>query len=353
MECDRTSLGGVKPGSNAGFEPDFGRILTQIEHVLHVVEARLASVQPQGGTHRALGEGHATRSLVRDLQSLAFTGEQHRMIAHHISTANSGEADGFSLAGTGVTFATIDRHLLQVATQRTGNHLTHAQRRTRRSVDLVTMVSLDYFNVRVITENASSHIEQFQRQVDPDAEIGGENDGNVLARLGQQLLLRSIQPSGADHHGLARLTAEGQVFQHDFRQGEVDQHIELFSHRLYMAGQWHANPPKRGQLTGVDANQRAAGTYDGRRQAGQRRALLHRFDQDLAHAPCSAHHSYTSHADSLQIAEEPLHAFKPARGFRRVAVVVRQRTAELLEQFTLTTTQVDRGFDGNTAHQIA
>src|SRR5471030_2964430 len=129
MECDRTSLGSVKPGSNTLFEPDFGRILTQIEHVLHVVEARRSPIQPQCSTYRTLGEGHAAGRLVRDLEALALAGEQHRVITHHITTANSGEADGFPLAGTGMTFTTIDRNLLQITTQRTGNHFTHAQRR--------------------------------------------------------------------------------------------------------------------------------------------------------------------------------------------------------------------------------
>ena len=35
-----------------------------------------------------------------------------------------------------------------------------------------------------------------------------------------------------------------------------------------------------------------------------------------------------------------------------MAVVVRQGAAELFQQFTLTTPQVDRGFDCHTAHQI-
>src|SRR5471030_1547590 len=130
MECDRTSLGSVKPGSNTLFEPDFGRILTQIEHVLHVVEARRSPIQPQCSTYRTLGEGHAAGRLVRDLKSLALAGKQHRMITDHITTTNGGEADGLALASTGMTFTPIDCNLLQITIQRTGNHFTHAQRRT-------------------------------------------------------------------------------------------------------------------------------------------------------------------------------------------------------------------------------
>ena len=83
--------GGVKPGSNAVREPDFGCILTQIEHVLHVVKTRLAPIQPQGGTYRALGEGHATGRLVGDLDTLAVGGEQHGVITDDVTCAHRGE----------------------------------------------------------------------------------------------------------------------------------------------------------------------------------------------------------------------------------------------------------------------
>src|SRR5450830_647490 len=57
--------------------------------------------------------------------------------------------------------------------------------------------------------------------------------------------------------------------------------------------------------------------------------------------------------NSLQVAEEALHAIEEASGFRRMGIVARQRTAELFEQFTLTTAQVDRRFHRDTTHQVA
>ena len=50
------------------------------------------------------------------------------------------------------------------------------------------------------------------------------------------------------------------------------------------------------QLTRIGTDQRAVCAIDGYRQPGDWRLLLNRLDQRLAHAPCSAHHSYTSHA---------------------------------------------------------
>ncbi|MNP68572.1 hypothetical protein D3C76_1645490 [compost metagenome] len=65
-----------------------------------------------------------------DLQSLTLAGEQHRMITDHIPTTNRGEAYGFTLTNTGMTFTPIDRDLLQVTIQRLGDYLAHAQGRT-------------------------------------------------------------------------------------------------------------------------------------------------------------------------------------------------------------------------------
>ncbi len=70
-----------------------------------------------------------------------------------------------------------------------------------------------------------------------------EHDWNILARLHQQLLLLGAQARCADHHGLARLAAERQVFQHHVRQGEIDQHVELVGNLLQIAGQRNADPP--------------------------------------------------------------------------------------------------------------
>ena len=55
---------------------------------------------------------------------------------------------------------------------------------------------------------------------------------------------------------------------------------------------------------------------------------------------------------SLQVAEEALHAIEEASSFRRMGVIPLQRTAELFEQFSLTTPQVDRRLHHNAAHQV-
>ncbi|MNE30564.1 hypothetical protein D3C80_1240880 [compost metagenome] len=217
------------------------------------------------------------------------------MVTHYITCTHRGKANGLPITRAGLAFTAIDRHFLQVAPQRLGNHFTHAQGRARRCVDLVPVMRLDDFDVYFITQHARSGVEQLQAQVDTDAEVRREDDRDLLASFGQELLLFNAETGGADDHGLAGLAAERQVFQGDRRVGEVDQHVELIGNPLQITGQRNANAPDCRQLTGIGTHQRAVGTIDRRRQTCARR-LLNSFNQGLAHAPCSAHHSYTSHA---------------------------------------------------------
>src|SRR5690606_1631918 len=102
----------------------------QAQHILHVIQTGRLLLEPQGRTDRTLGEGHATGRLVSDFDPLAFCREQHRMVADHITGTHGREADGVALTRTCLPFPAIDRDLLQVAPQRRGHNLTHAQRGT-------------------------------------------------------------------------------------------------------------------------------------------------------------------------------------------------------------------------------
>ncbi|MNZ93102.1 hypothetical protein D3C78_1121570 [compost metagenome] len=230
-----------------------------------------------------------------DLQALTFGSKQHGVITDHIAGTHGGEADGLAITRTGLAFTAIHRHFLQVAAQRIGNHFTHAQRSTRRRIDLVPVVSLDDLDIDIITQHPRSHVQQLQAEVDANAEVGGEDDRNVLARFGQQLLFFGRETGGADDHRLACLAAERQVLQGHRGMSEVDQHVELVGDLGQVVGQQHADPAQRRQLTCISADQRAVGAIDRRGQPGTR-GLLHCFDQGLAHAPCRAHYRYTSHA---------------------------------------------------------
>ncbi|MCY1442438.1 hypothetical protein D9M71_588040 [compost metagenome] len=161
------------------------------------------------------------------------------------------------------------------------------------------MVSFGDFDIDIVTQHPGSGVEQLQAQVYADAEVGREDDRDILARLCQQLLLFNAEAGSADDHRLAVLSAEGEVLQGHCRVSEVDQHVELIDHTIQITRQRHADAADRSQLASVRADQRTVRTIHCRRQAGTR-CLLHGFDQGFAHAPGGAHHSYTSHRNQLQ-----------------------------------------------------
>src|SRR5690606_9863129 len=54
-----------------------------------------------------------------------------------------------------------------------------------------------------------------------------------------------------------------------------------------------------------------------------------------------------------EVAEEPLHALKPAAGLGRMRAVAFQRLAELFQQLALTFVEIDRRLHRHPAHQVA
>src|SRR5689334_14713891 len=64
------------------------RRLLQAQDVLHVIEAGFLADDPSGGAECTLGEGFAAGSFVGQFQPLAGVGEDYRVVAYDISTAD-------------------------------------------------------------------------------------------------------------------------------------------------------------------------------------------------------------------------------------------------------------------------
>ncbi len=235
-----------------------------------------------------------------DFHPLAVGGEQHGVIADHIASTHGGEANGFPGARAGLAFAAVHCHLVQITPQCLSHHLAHAQGGAGRRIDLVPVMGFDDLDIHFIAQHPGGGIQQFQAQVDADAEVGGKDDGDLLGRLAQQLLFFRGEAGGADHHGLAGGAADLQVLQGHRGVGEIDQHIELINHRRQIAHQGHANLAQTGQLTGIGADQAAVGPVDG---GAELRALglADGLDQGLAHAPSGAHYCDTLHSISSKL----------------------------------------------------
>src|SRR5690606_13984361 len=128
---------------------------------------------------------------------------------------------------TCLPFAAVDGDFLQIAPERIGHHLTHAQGGAGRRIDLVPVVRLDDLDVDLVAEHPRGGVQQLEAKIHANAEVGGEDDRDLLGRGSETLLLVHGKSSGADHHRLTSATADFQVLQGDRRVGEIDQHVEL------------------------------------------------------------------------------------------------------------------------------
>ena len=162
----------------------------------------------------------------------------------------------------------------------------------------MTVVRFDHLDVRVIPHHPSRHIQQLEAKVYTHAVVRRKDDGNVLGRLGEQRFFFFREPGRANHHRLARLTADLQVDQRGCRVREVDQHIKVVDHLRQVTTDRNAKATDAGQLTRVSADQ---GTLGALNRCGQRSTfnLANRLDQDLAHAPGCTYYRNTSHAALL------------------------------------------------------
>ncbi len=164
---------------------------------------------------------------MRDLDALAGSREQHRVIADDVAAAHGREADRLRIAFAGGALASVDRDAPKVAPERLRNHLAHLQRGTGRRVDLVPMVRLDDLDVVFVSEYAGCHLEQAQRDVHADAHVRREHDRNRLGRARDRRASGIVEPGRSDHHPDAAFDARAQVRQRARRPGEVDQEVGL------------------------------------------------------------------------------------------------------------------------------
>ena len=147
--------------------------------------------------------------------------------------------------------APVDRHFLEVPAERLGYHLAHAQGGAGRRIDLVPVMGLDDLDIHFVAQHPCRSIQKLQAKIHADAEVGSEDDRDILRRFGQQQLLVGAEAGGADDHRPARLAALLDVLQGYGGMGEVDQDVELLADLAQIPGQRHADPAETGQLAGV------------------------------------------------------------------------------------------------------
>ena len=129
------------------------------EHIAHVVQTVVFVDKEPGGAQRAQGERRATARPMCDLNAFAQPREQGGVIADDVSSAHGGKPDRGSLTLASHAFSPEDGTLREVAPQRAGDHLAHAQRRTRRRIHLVPVMRLDDLDVISLTQSTGGDLE--------------------------------------------------------------------------------------------------------------------------------------------------------------------------------------------------
>src|ERR1700681_3937870 len=130
---------------------------TQTQYVLHVVHARfLGAALERDKARRAQGplrKVHPRSGPVSELDALALAGENDRLIAHDIATAQACEADGSFRALSGNAFACVDAHRLEITVQRHRRRLAELERGPGGSIDLVPMMHFDDLDIVIVTQS--------------------------------------------------------------------------------------------------------------------------------------------------------------------------------------------------------
>src|ERR1035437_199072 len=81
----------------------------QTEHVLHIVDAGLLGDDPLRRTERPTGKNRPVAGLVDQLDTLAQSGENNRVVADDVTAAQGMDAHLGSRARAGDAAATTDR----------------------------------------------------------------------------------------------------------------------------------------------------------------------------------------------------------------------------------------------------
>src|SRR5262249_55419303 len=122
--------------SSKGWVEARGRIeLAQAEHVLHIEQTRHPRCALLGNEarrpQRAMREIRTRTGLVRELDSLARTGEDDLVLAHHVATSQGREPDRPRLALAGHAFTCEHGVAFEIVPERPRRRFAKVQSRPR------------------------------------------------------------------------------------------------------------------------------------------------------------------------------------------------------------------------------
>ena len=84
------------------------------------------------------------------------------------------------------------------------------------------VVRFDNFDVGIVAHHLRRLLQQLQQDIDANAKVSGEDNGNVLRGIANRLFASVVKTGGADDHPFAVLAAKRQMVQRAFRAGKID-----------------------------------------------------------------------------------------------------------------------------------
>ena len=204
------------------------------------------------------------------------------MLAHHVARAQGRDADLLAGPLGQLVVPIVDRGLGQIAPERLGHHLGHAQRGPAGSVLLEAMVGLHDLHVVVVAQHPRHVREDAEGHVDAHAHVGRDEDRGAAADAGELLALRGGEPGGADHRAPALPRGQPRVGQARLRHRELDEDAILAERRFRVGGDRDGEPAYPRDLPRVASERRVPGRLEGGHQP-QLLVLLEQRDQTVAH----------------------------------------------------------------------
>ena len=126
---------------------------------------------------------------------------------------------------------------------------------------------LDDLHVDIVAQNGRRHLDQFERDVHPNAHVGCHDNRDFASRGFDGRTAVCIEPGGTDHHASGRGTTHMKGSECRFRDAEVDQRVELVNHGGKIIADEHAKATKPGQLARVSAYSTVSLPFQGGAQA--------------------------------------------------------------------------------------
>ena len=224
------------------------------------------------------------------LQALALAGENDAVLAHHIAPAQSGEPDGAGLARAGNTVAPPVCDLVEIRAAARGRGPAEQQRRSRRRIHLMAMMHFHDLDIPGGIECAGDLAHQLGQKIDPEAHIGGEDDGGLPAGLGQRLASVLIDARGTDDMSLGRGSGEPGMGKARLGRREIEHRIGCGEDLLGIVPERQSQGFEPGEQPQILAQVGGAFFLAAARQAESRRARR-KAQQQATHPPARAHHA--------------------------------------------------------------